>query len=431
MVVFARNPNGFAPNTMIQKIFLRPFVRRRMASSHLGIILEQFALDLQARGYAASTVQSYAQVVEHFSRWLGRHRLAVREIDERSVDRFVGGHLCRCRCPIPAATTRTVCRASLGCLVRFLRDRKLASKPPPRLSDCELLVEKYDRHLRDVAGLAAATRLYRRRYAREFLAAVGCKSTEGLPKIRPRDVARYVEQAARRLKPASAAVLAVSVRDFLRFLAAKGGVDSELSGSVSHPAPWPLTPLPVVLSRSEIGALLSAFDRSTAVGRRDFAIAMLMADLGLRCQEVASLTLEDLDAQHGAIRLRQTKQRKERLVPWTPGVARAVSSYLRQGRLPGSSASLFVRHRALRGSPMRVHHVRGAMRRAFARAGIRSGKIHILRHTLATRLHSTGVDIKQVADLLGHQSLDTTARYARVDLEQLRQAVLPWPGGIR
>lgn len=429
--MFAGNPGGFPRNTMIQELFLRPFVRHRMAASHLGIILEQFALDLQARGYAVSTVQSYVQVTEHFSRWLGGRRLAAGEIDERVVDRFVVGHLCRCRCPIPAATTRTVCRAALGCFVRFLREQKLASKPPPRLSDHELLVDEYDRYLREVAGLAAATRLYRRRYAREFLAAVECRSADALVRIRPRDVASYVQQSGRRLKPASATVLAVSVRDFLRFLAARSGVDPKLSASVSHPAPWPLATLPLVLSRPEIRAFLSAFDRSTAVGRRDFAIAMLMADLGLRCQEVASLTLDDLDAQQGAIRLRQTKQRKERLVPWTPGVARAVSTYLRKGRLPGSSASLFVCHRALRGSPMRVHHVRGAMRRAFSRAGIRSGKIHILRHTLATRLHSTGVDIKQVADLLGHQSLDTTARYARVDLEQLRQATLPWPGGIR
>lgn len=429
--MIARYPSGVSRNTMIQKLFLRPFVRRRMAASHLGIILEQFALDLQARGYAMSTLQSYVQVTEHFSRWLGGRRLAVREIDERVVDRFVSGHLCRCRCPIPAATTGTICRAALGCFVRFLREQKLASKSSVQLSGHELMVEKYDRYLTEVAGLAPATRLYRRRYARELLAAVDCTSADALLKILPRDVARYVEDSARRLKPASASVLAVSVRDFLRFLAISSDVDPKLSAAVSHPAPWPLATLPQVLSKTEVRALFSAFDQSTAVGRRDFAIVMLMADLGLRCQEVASLTLDDLDAKQGAIRLRQTKQRKDRLVPWTPGVARAVSSYLRKGRLPGPSASLFVRHRAFRGSPMRVHHVRGAMRRAFVRAGIRSGKIHILRHTLATRLHSTGVDIKQIADLLGHQSLDTTARYARVDLDQLRQATLPWPGGIR
>ena len=118
--MFARYPCGFSRNTMIQKLFLRPFVRRRMAASHLGIILEQFALDLQTRGYAVSTVQSYVQVTEHFSRWLGRRRLAVREIDERVVDSFVGGHLCRCRCPIPAVRTGTICRAALGCFMRFL-----------------------------------------------------------------------------------------------------------------------------------------------------------------------------------------------------------------------------------------------------------------------------------------------------------------------
>ena len=131
--MFARYPSGFSRNTMIQKLFLRPFVRRRMAASHLGIILEQFALDLQARGYAVSPVQFYVQVTEHFSRWPGGRRLAVREIDERVVDRFVGGHLCRCRCPIPAATTGTICRAALGCFVRFLREQKLPSKSSPRL----------------------------------------------------------------------------------------------------------------------------------------------------------------------------------------------------------------------------------------------------------------------------------------------------------
>ena len=430
-MVFARNPSGLSRITMIQNLFLRPFVRRRMAASHLGIILEHFALDLQARSYAVSTVQFYVQVAEHFSRWLDARRLSVREIDERAVDSFVRGHLPRCRCPVPAARSETVCRSGLGCLVRFLREQKLASMPSPRPSHQDCLVDEYDRYLREVAGLAAATRLYRRRYARQFLEAVGCGSRDALIKIRRRDVVQYVEESARRLKPASTSVLAVSVRDFLRFLATGSGVDPKLAAAVSHPAPWPLAALPRVLSKAEIRSLFCTFDRNSAVGRRDLAIATLMADLGLRCQEVASLTLGDLDIQHGAIRLRQTKQRRERLVPWTPRVARAVSAYLEHGRLPGSSDALFVRHRALRGTPMRVHHVRAAMRVAFARAGIRSGKIHILRHTLATRLHSTGVDLKQVADLLGHQSLDSTARYARVDVEQLRQAVLPWPGGVR
>lgn len=126
----------------------------------------------------------------------------------------------------------------------------------------------------------------RMRYARELFDAVEWKSTTGSPKIRPRDVTRYVADSARRLKAASASVLAVSVRDFLRFLAARKGVDPKFSTLVFHPAPWPLATLPVVLSKTEVRPLFSAFDRHTEAGRRDFAIVMLMADLGLRCQEV-------------------------------------------------------------------------------------------------------------------------------------------------
>lgn len=188
--MFARDPDGFLRITMIQKLFLRPFVRRRMAASHLGIIIERFALDLQARAYAVSTLQSYVQVAEHFSRWLGRRRLPVGEIDEQTVRGFIREHLPRCRCPVPAASSRMVCLPALGCLLRFLRERGLASKPSPRLTHHDILVGRYDRYLGDVAGLAAATRLYRRRYAREFLAAVGGRSPASLGLLRPRDVAR-------------------------------------------------------------------------------------------------------------------------------------------------------------------------------------------------------------------------------------------------
>lgn len=417
---------------MIEQLFLRPSVRRRMASSHLGIILERFALDLQARGYVRTCLQSYVQITEHFSRWLGCRRLASSDIDERVIERFIRGHLPRCRCCVLAATNRGACQAALRCFLRFLREQHLAPPPvPPKPSEDDRLVGDYDRYLSEVGGLAENTRYYRRRYAREFLKAVARRPHRGTVKASSATVVRYIEQRAARLKPASAAVLAISLRSFLRFLAGRGLVDSSLCGAVPHPAPWPISSPPRVLPKAELRAFLGCFDRRTAVGRRDYAIAMLMARLGLRCQEVASLTLDDLDGRRNALRLRQTKQRRERLVPWTPDVARAISAYLRRGRLPTASQSLFVRHRFPRGSSMRVHHVRSAMRRAFDRAGIGSGKIHLLRHTLATRLHSAGVDLKQVADVLGHQSLDTTARYSRVDLRQLRQAMLRWPGGSR
>jgi len=417
---------------MLERLFRRASVRRRMAAGHLGIILVRFALDLEFRGYARTSLQSYVQITEHFSRWLAGRGLTPGDLDEGVIERFLRGHLPHCRCPWLAAAHPRTCRAALGCLLRFMREHDWASPAsPPAPSASEHWVEAYDQYLEEVAGLAAGTRHYRRRYARDFLMTVRGSLRHGAVNLSSATVERYVERRACRLKPASVRVLASSLRSFLGFLAGRGRVDARLAAAVPHPAPWPVNPPPQVLSRGERRAFLACFDRRTAVGRRDYAMAMLMAQLGLRCHEVAALTVEDLDGQHGALRLRQTKQRRERVVPWTRGVARAISAYLRHGRPSTSTSALFVRHRAPRGSPLCVHHVRGAMRRAFARAGIKSGKIHLLRHTLATRLHSAGVDLKRIADLLGHQSLDTTLRYARVNLQQLRQATLRWPEGSR
>ena len=129
------------------------------------------------------------------------------------------------------------------------------------------------------------------------------------------------------------------------------------------------------------------------------------------------------------MRLRRTKQQRERLLPMPPKVARAIAAYLKWGRPPSQSRSLFVRHRAPLGEGLKPHHVRSVVRLAFAHCNIGYTGTHVLRHTWATIAHRRGVDLKLLADFLGHRSLDTTSRYAHVNLEELRQAALPWPGG--
>lgn len=412
---------------MIEKIFRKRFVRQRMARGHLGIILHDFVLDLRTRGYALHSVQAYGQMAEHFSRWLGMRALPPRNIDEALIARFICRHLPHCRCPIPAPVYPGNCRAALGCLLRFLRQRGIVRPPAPRTpSVAQSLVTEYDTHLAELSGLSAATRSYRRRYAREFIAHCG-RSRLRWNELSPTVVANYVQASAQTLKPSSTRVLAVSLRSFLRYLAVTGRIRNHLAEAVPQPAPWPVNQPPQTLSAPQLRAFLQSFDRHTATGRRDFAMGLLLARLGLRTHEVAGLRLEDVDWRQNTLRLRHTKQRRERLLPLPPAVRQALAAYLRHGRPLTPVRALFVRHHIPYGSPLVVHHVRGAMRRAFARSGITSGKVHLLRHTLATRLHSQRVGLKAIADLLGHQSLDTTARYARVDITQLRQAALPWP----
>ena len=185
--------------------------------------------------------------------------------------------------------------------------------------------------------------------------------------------------------------------------------------------------VPDTLSGPELHRFLKAFDRTQATGKRDFAMALCLCRLGLRAREVASLTLDDVDWQGQTLHLQHTKTRSSRLVPLPQDVAAAIRDYLRAGRPPTDSPVVFVRHRAPWGAGRRSSIVRAAMRCACIRAGLSHKGVHILRHTLATRLHQRGVPLKTIADLLGHLSLNTTARYARVHLSELRQAALPWP----
>ena len=413
---------------MIEKLFRSARVRRRMADTQLGIILHRFVLDLHARGHAHGSIQSYGQIAEHFSRWLARQGVALRQIDDAVVERFLRGHLPRCRCPKPAPTHARNCRAALGRLLVFLRGHRLIpDRKPVRSSPVDRLVQLYERHLEEVGGLAPSTQRARSRYAREFLQTRLKGGRVCLPNLAAADLTRYVQRRSPGLKPASLRALTVALRDLMRFLHFRGQVSEASLAGVPRPAPWPRQQLPEVFHPEELKAFLRSFDRTTGRGCRDYAMALGLTQLGLRVPEVARLRVDDVDWQRGTLRLCQTKQRRDRLLPLSAGLAKAIASYLRHGRPQTSSAALFVRHRAPLGEALAAHHVRGAMRRALARGGLKTSRVHLFRHTFATQLHRRGVGLKPIADFLGHQSLDTTANYARVNLQELRQAALPWP----
>lgn len=175
--------------------------------------------------------------------------------------------------------------------------------------------------------------------------------------------------------------------------------------------------------------LLSTFDRTTAAGRRDRAIVLLLAELALRANEVAALTLDDIDWRGGTIMIAPSKSRRADRLPLPAEVARAVVAYLRGGRPQSAVRNLFVRHRAPLGGPITSGIVRGVVRRGYARSPVCAGltRPYLLRHTAASRLLRSGATLKEVADLLRHRSFDTTAIYAKVDLPSLVDVARPWP----
>jgi site-specific recombinase XerD len=150
-------------------------------------------------------------------------------------------------------------------------------------------------------------------------------------------------------------------------------------------------------------------------------------DLGLRCHEVASLQLDDINWRLGIVELHHNKNRQEAQLPLPDTTGRAIVDYLRNGRPATTSRSLFVFHRAPFGHGVANTTVRGAIRRAFSRAGLPWTGTHILRHTMATKMVRNGVTLKEIADILRHGDIDTTQIYTKVHLPELRQVAMPWP----
>jgi site-specific recombinase XerD len=313
-----------------------------------------------------------------------------------------------------------------------LRRHGFGSCPRPRavrLTAADRLVEQFDHHLDRVCGLAACTRRARQRYARQFLSWRFKKGRVCLRALKPKDLLEFVNHCARALAHGSVRELTVGLRSFLRFLEFSEQLRTRLSLAVPKLAPVPTNQPPTVLTAGQMKEFLKSFDRKTPSGRRDFAVAICLSLLGLRASEVAGLNIDDLDWRAMTMRLRRTKQQRERLLPMPSKVALAIAAYLKNGRPRSSSRALFVRHQAPWGEGLKPHHVRSVARLAFARCGIGFSGTHVLRHTWATIVHRRGIDLKLVADILGHRSLDTTARYAHVNLNELRQAALPWPKG--
>jgi integrase/recombinase XerD len=292
----------------------------------------------------------------------------------------------------------------------------------------ELAVAAFERYLIDVCGTSPATRRY---YVREARALLAMKFGDGdavVTALRPQDMRVFVEQRARSLSPRSTNVVATAVRSLIRYLRFRGIASDAWLAAVPRAASWRLAHLPRALTDDEVDAFVRSFDRKNARGCRDYAMALCFLQLGLRASEVAALTIDDVNWRERILAISPGKTRRGSTLPLPNSVARALADYLRRGRPKTSERALFVRHRPPRGRPVDPSSVRCAVRQAYARAEMdpRLTGTHVLRHTAATRMLRAGVSMKEIADVLGHRSIDTSAIYAKVELDTLAAVALPW-----
>jgi integrase len=293
-------------------------------------------------------------------------------------------------------------------------------------------VEAYDRYLRDVCGAAVQTRVRRRRHVRAFLTDVIGAQPIRYDALRPSVLTSFVTTRAQDVRPVTAGAIASDLRSYLRYLALQGVAVGGLAEALPRVAQWRLASVPKHLTPTDLAQFLAAFDRATPRSCRDYAMALCLVTWGLRACEVTGLRLADIAWRSAAVTIRATKTHRARVLPLTVDLGAALAGYLRV-RPASASDHVFVRVGVLEGEALTPSVVRSAMRLGYARAGLPASitGTHRLRHTAATRLVNAGASLKEVADVLGHASLDTTAIYAKVDLARLRQVAMPWPEASR
>jgi integrase len=291
-------------------------------------------------------------------------------------------------------------------------------------------LQPFDEYLDRVSGVSIGTRQIYLLYARAFLQMRFGEAEPDWSALTAEDVADFVRVKAATV---TTALPATAVRALLRYLATTGVVRRGLDGAVPTVCRWKHASLPRHLTAEQTERVLGSCDVGTFIGKRDRAILLLLVRLGLRAGEVAALTLDDIDWRLGHLLVRATKSRRERTLPLSNEVGKAIVAYLRE-RTHRSHRAVFVRlSRRLRFAPLKVWGVTDVAQRALARAGLKMTRpgAHVLRHTAATHMVRRGASFKEVADVLGHASLETTGIYAKLDLETLARVAMPWPGGER
>ena len=389
--------------------------------------LDAYAAAIAQQGYVQHSIRTQVVVIADLSRWLQRRHILLQDLDSKVVNRFVQHH----------QRQNGIRRGDAGILSRFLawlgqtgtveQHRELPVKGPR-----QNVTHQFRRYLSQDRGLSTATMQNYVPFIDQFLSERFRNKTLNLSTLRAADVTGFVQRHAHRFSPGRAKLLVTALRSFFRYLRHRGEISLDLAACVPTVPNWSSSTVPKFLPPGTVQRVLSRCDRQTPLGRRNYAILLLLARLGLRAGEVVALNLEDIDWEAGQMTVHGKGGRSTQM-PLPTDVGEAIAVYLRNGRPRCSSRRVFIRAKAPLGGFASSVAICVIVMRALQRAGVESPRkgAHLFRHTLACDLLRQGCSLDEIGELLRHQSPNTTAIYAKVDLAALHSLALPWPGGSR
>ena len=412
---------------MIEQYYSQAAYSQRLRYGPLEPHLDSFAGWLAEQGYSRQVGKQKIRLVADLSRWLDRKVIPVEELNERWIDSFFRTRWRRMR------RSRSD-RSTLTCLLEHLRKRAVIRAAITAKADDPInrLEKEYARFLIEERGLSQATLDNYLPVARRFLCHRFGEKKIRLAGLRLPDVTEFILSETSSFSRRRVQLMTSALRSFLGFIHQHGYLASRLAASVPTVASWPLSDLPQFLQPEQVERLLRSCDQTHLYGKRDYAILLLLARLGLRAGEVVHLSLDDIHWEAGHLLIRGKSSREDRL-PLPHDVGAALAKYLQEGRPGCSSRRVFIRTKAPHQGFFGSSAICCIVRRALERAGINPERkgAHLLRHSLATGMLRTGASLMEIGQILRHQQVQTTEIYAKVDVRALRALAQPWPGGAQ
>lgn len=390
--------------------------------------LHSFAQSLSEQGYSRRYLRRQVMLAACFSRWLKQRRVQRSCVTSEHPSRYL-----RYRYRERQAAEGD--SGALDHLMTFLRTKRViqekkSSTPPP--VPAERSAQAYGQYLRQDRALAKATIINYVPCIVDFLKGCFGAGPVKLSSLTAAEVVRFVQSRARRLHVKRAKLMTTALRSFFQYARLRGEVTLDLGAAVPIVASWSMASIPRAISPMQTKKLLASIDRKTAVGRRDYAILLLLARLGLRSGEVASLELDDIDWSTGQLGVRGKGGRRSEM-PLPSDVGRAIATYLHHGRPQCTSRRIFLRAKAPVRALQGASGVGSIVRHRLIRARITAPTYgaHQFRHGLASDMLRQGASLAEIGAVLGHHHPDTTRIYTRIDLKALHTLAQPWLGGMQ
>jgi integrase/recombinase XerD len=386
----------------------------------------QFLRKLADQGYARFTLRTYDRAAALFCSEVARRGLHSSQL--------VGTTLTKVRAVALGKMHPNKYDEKKYCLDRFidaLVEAGVARRPtPPRKASTPLdrLRSEYECYLRDQRGLTDATIYHCASFLNRFVVFRFGETLGNLNDITPHDIVDFLRKLRGGTAPRDKTAPS-HLRNLFRFLFWSGKTKRDLAASIPRAAQPPRSALPRYLKPDEVEKLLDATWAATPVGRRNYAMLMVLARLGLRAPEAIAIQLDDIDWRNGTILIRGKGKRHDRM-PLPDEVGKAIVDYIKNGRR-GSSRTLFVSSTPPHNPFVDAQILNTALKQAFENTGIKPPQkyvgSHLLRHSLATEMLRKGASLDEIGDVLRHRSRMSTTIYARHDIDGLRSIAPAWP----